>query len=189
MLGKWKRLARHLEKNGFRAPAEVLEISSVGHEVRSEGFSPMNMLGADSKLAPNGGYIVRRSKLRVTPVDGGSFEFEGDVRYGDHGRYVPKAGEELDVIYDPDDHSKVMVAPPTAEEEAIRTANALGKADIGFQVGGGGAKAGAKEDLEVRAEDLNESMAGMNSMLDQAQGFMSGATKPGDSIRKKKDGK
>jgi hypothetical protein len=34
------------------------------------------------------------------------------MRFGDHGRYVPKAGEEIAVVYDPDDHEKVMVAAP-----------------------------------------------------------------------------
>jgi hypothetical protein len=199
MLFKWKRMARHLEKKGVRAPAEVVEIAKFGHEVESSssGFSPLDIasdMAGGNELAPNSGnWIVRKTKLRITPADGDAFEVEQDIRYGDYGRYVPKAGEKLDVIYDPDDHGKVMVAPPTAEEEAIRTANALSKADIGFQVGGGGAKAGAKpvtkEDLEERTEDLNESMAGMNSMLDQAQQFMSGAQKPGESIRKKKDGK
>ena len=197
MLFKWKRMARHLEKNGVRAPAEVLEVARIGHEIESStsGFSPTDVVSdamGGNELAPNSGnWIVRKTRLRITPADGEPFEVHEDIRYGDYGREVPEVGDKLEVVYDPDDHEKVMVAPPTDEEEALRINDALSKADIGIQIGGKG-KAGAKpvtkEDLEERTEDLNESMQGVNSMLEQAQQFASGQQKPG-SIRKKKDGK
>jgi hypothetical protein len=99
---------------------------------------------------------------------------QGKIRFGDWGRYVPKVDEEIEVIYDPNDHSKVMVAPPTAEEEAIRTSEALSKAKIGLTLGGGGAKPaqGTKPTSDEQMADHQQQMDQAQSMLEQAQQFM-----------------
>jgi hypothetical protein len=192
---KWRKLAAHLEKNGVRAPATVVDIASWGsdHEYSSGEWDPEDELVRQmpgEKLAPShtGVWYVRKTKLKIRPADEPEFEMEGKIRYGDHGLDVPKEGAEIDVIYDPNDHSKVMVAPPTDMEEALRTADALGKAKIGFTVGAGGAKPGGGQppsDEQVAASQQQMDQA--QSMLQQAQQFMSGEVKPGeDPTRKKK---
>ena len=145
----------------MRASATVVDIASWGSdnessqgEIDLEDELIKKMPG--EKLAPSntGAWYVRKTKLRIRPADGPEFEVERKMRYGDWGLDVPKAGDEIAVVYDPDDHSKVMVAPPTDMEEAVRTANALSKADIGFSVGTGGASpAPAKPVSEEQVEE------------------------------------
>jgi hypothetical protein len=185
---KWRRLAAHLEKNGVRAPATVVEIASWGSDTESsqgeidlEDELIKKMPG--EKLAPSntGAWYVRKTKLKIRPADEPEFEMEGKIRYGDWGLDIPKAGDEIDVIYDPNDHSKVMRAPLTDMDEAVRTAEALGKADIGFTFGGGGAKPGtgqppSEEQLASSQDQMDQAAA----MLQQAQQFMSGGQRPDD---------
>jgi hypothetical protein len=185
---KWRKLAAHLETNGVRAPATVVEIASWGSDTESsqgeidlEDELIKKMPGETLAPSNTGAWYVRKTKLRIKPEDGPEFEMEGKIRYGDHGLDVPKAGDEISVIYDPNDHSKVMVAPPTDMEEALRTADALGKAKIGFQVGGGGAKPGpAKPPSEEQLASSQDQMDQAAAMLQQAQQFMSGNRKPDD---------
>ena len=192
MFFKWRKLAKHLEKNGRRAPATVVEIAERGSETRSEGIGIEQALpgsGGDSLIPRNsGGYMVRRAKLRVSPADGPEFEVESKMRFGDWGRYVPKAGEQIEVVYDPEDHEKILVAPPTAEEEQARTMAALSKADIGFTVGGGGAKGSGEPVSDEQMAQHRQSMDQAQQMLEQAQQFMSGGL-PGQSPPEKKDEK
>src|SRR4051794_5793077 len=192
---KWRRLAAHLEKNGVRAPATVVDIASWGSdheysggEIDLEDELIRQMPG--EKLAPSntGSWYVRKTKLKIRPADEPEFEMEGKVRYGDWGLDLPKAGAEINVIYDPNDHNKVMRAPLTDMEEAVRTSEALGNAKIGFTVGGGGGKQGSGQ------PPSDEQLAGSQQQMDQAQGmlqqaqqFMSGEVKAGeDPTRKKK---
>ena len=190
---KWRRLAAHLEKNGVRAPATVVEIASWGSDTDSsqgeidvEDELIKQMPG--EKLAPSntGSWYVRKTKLRIRPADEPEFEFEGKMRYGDWGLEIPKEGDEIDVIYDPNDHSKVLRAPLTDMEEAVRTSDALSKADIGFTVGGGGAKPGAgKPPSEEQLASSQNQMDQAAAMLQQAQQFMNPQKKDEDS---EKDG-
>jgi hypothetical protein len=190
---KWRRLGAHLEQHGERAPATVVEISKWGSTHSSEGWSMDDEMLArmpGESLAPSNTaeYVIRKTRLRVRPADATEFEVECKMRYGDWGGSVPKAGDEIDVIFDPDDHQKVMVAPPTQEEEALRTAEALGKADIGVTIGGHGAKPGTgKAPSDEQMADYAQQMDTAQSMLEQAQKFMSGDAKPGDDPAKKPD--
>jgi hypothetical protein len=127
VFGKGKREREHLERNGRRAPATVVEIARFG----------MNIGDAGPDRASSGSEAVRMTTLRVQPEGEPEFGVKRRLRYGD-GKPVPKAGDRIDVLYDPDDHEKVMVAPPTAEEEQIRVAAALSQAKIGLTIGGGG---------------------------------------------------
>jgi hypothetical protein len=192
MFSKWRKLAKHLEQHGRRAPATVVEIARHGSEVRSEGIGISHLMpgsGGDSLLPRNsGGYMVRKAKLAVRPANEPEFEVERKIRFGDWGRYVPKAGEEIEVVYDPNDHEKLLVAPPTAEEEQARTMTALSKADIGFTVGGGGAKGSGEPVSDEQMAQHRQSMDQAQQMLDQAQQFMSGGV-PGQSQAEKKDEK
>jgi hypothetical protein len=189
---RWRRLAAHLEKNGVRAPATVVDIASWGsdHEFSSgeidlEDELIKKMPGETLAPSNTGAWYVRKTKLKIRPADEPEFEMEGKVRYGDHGLKVPKAGTEIEVIYDPNDHSKVMVAPLTDMQEAVRTAEALSKADIGFTVGGGGAKpGGGKPPSEEQLAASQNQMDQAQAMLEQAQQFMSGGRKPDDDPEK-----
>jgi hypothetical protein len=190
---KWRKLGAHLEQHGVRAPATVVEIAKWGADHESQGWSVddealSRMPGESLAPAKTRYYYVRKTRLRIRPADEPEFEMEGKVRFGDWGREVPTAGAEIEVIYDPNDHSKVMVAPPTAEEEAIRTAEALGKADIGITLGGGGGKpAPPKPVSDEQIASEQEAMDQAQSMLEQAQQFMPGLGQGGDKKSEKKD--
>ena len=186
MFFKWRKLYKHLGQHGVRAPATVVDIAKHGVNHHSEGWDPLEMLADEAfGRAPNSAeYAVRRTQLRVRPTNEPEFEVEGKMRWGDYGTYVPKAGDEIEVLYDPNDHEKIVLAPPTAEQEAIRTAEALSKAKIGFQVGGGGAKAGSakpptEEELEQRVQSMDQSMDQAQGMMKMAEQFMSGQVSPG----------
>lgn len=189
---RWRKLAAHLEQHGVRAPATVVEIAKWGtdHEYQGGEWDPEDevirkMPGETLAPSNTGNWYVRKTKLSVRPADQPEFEMEGKIRFGDWGLDIPKAGDEIDVVYDPNDHRKVMVAPPTAEEEALRTAEALGKAKIGFTVGGGGARPGggqppSEEQLAASQNQMDQAQA----MLEQAQQFMSGGRKPDEDPEK-----
>jgi hypothetical protein len=172
MFGKKQRMINRLEREGVRAPATVVEIAKSGTETRSEGFNPIGeKLGLDSKT---GYYATRKATLRVSPQGEPEFEAQDRFRFAEYGRTVPKAGDRIDVLYDPDDHAQVCVAPPTAEEEALRTAEALSKAKIGFTVGGQGAppRPASAEDRDQAMEQNEQAMDQAQAMLEQAQQFM-----------------
>jgi hypothetical protein len=170
MLGKKQRMINRLERVGVRAPATVVEIAKSGYEVRSEGFNPIGeKLGLDSKT---GYYATRKATLRVSPQGEPEFEAQGKFRFAEYGRTIPKAGDRIDVLYDPADHEQVCIAPPTAEEEQARAAAALSEAKVGFGVDlrGGGTKQDKDEALKQNEEAMEQAQA----MLEQAQKFMGG---------------
>jgi hypothetical protein len=189
---KWRRLAAHLEKNGVRAPATVLEIASWGSDTESsqgeidlEDELIKKMPGETLAPSNTGAWYVRKTKLVIRPEGEPEFEVERKMRYGDWGLDIPKAGDEITVVYDPDDRSKVMIAPPTAEEEAIRTANALGKGKIGFTVGGHGASPTPPKPVsDEQLAGYQDQMEQAQSMLEQAQQFMPGARQPEEDDEK-----
>jgi hypothetical protein len=167
MFGKKQRMINRLEREGVRAPATVVEIAESGTETRSEGFNPIGeKLGLDSKT---GYYATRKATLRVSPQGEPEFEAQDRFRFAEYGRTVPKAGDRIDVLYDPDDHEQVCVAPPTAEEEQARGAAALSKAKIGFGVDLRGS--GGKTSEETQQQN-QEAMDQAQAMLEQAQQFM-----------------
>jgi hypothetical protein len=124
LFGSGKRERKHLEQAGKRAPATVVEIARFG----------LNIGDAGPDRASSGSEALRTTTLRVQPEGEPEFEVKRRIRYGD-GKPVPKAGDVIEVLYDPEDHEKVMVAPPTAEQEQARIAAALSKAQIGLTVG------------------------------------------------------
>lgn len=128
MFGKAKRERERLERSGKRAPATVVEIAGQGWSI-GEG-------GGDRSFSAS--EIVRMSTLRVEPEGEPEFEVRKRIRYGLYGRTVPKAGDRIEVLFDPSDHERIVVAPPTAEEERARTAAALSQSNLGSALGGGG---------------------------------------------------
>jgi hypothetical protein len=97
MLGKPSRhLHKHLEEHGKRANATVVEIASRGMAVTN---------GAEGVIGNT--TLMLKTKLNVEPNGEPSFEIEKRFRYGQLA--VPSAGMKVAVIYDPDDHDKIML--------------------------------------------------------------------------------
>jgi Short C-terminal domain len=102
VFGHNKRLERKLkEEGGQRAWATVLESEQ---EWASTG-------GINKAAGQAGSMTIhQRFKLRVEPE--GEAPFEGDVKqvFNDtHGWHIPDEGYSVTVIYDPDDHSKLVI--------------------------------------------------------------------------------
>lgn len=112
MFGKTSRSTRnHLQTHGRRAPAVVVEIASWGLNIGDEQDRSQQ--------------AVRKTTLRVEPEGEPEFMVTKRFRYGEYGEYIPVAGDEIEVLYDPDDPDAIMLAPPTAEQAARRAAIAL----------------------------------------------------------------
>jgi hypothetical protein len=97
MLGKLSRRTRKkLEEHGTRAPAVVVEIAERG----------MSVTTGSGQLVANT-EVVLKTKLRVEPADELPFEVEERFRYPQLA--IPSVGSRLGVIYDPQDHEKIMI--------------------------------------------------------------------------------
>jgi hypothetical protein len=100
VLGDNHRLREHLLAHGKSAPAEILEFKERPWVTQRPGE-----LGA---------FAVYRLKLRVSPSDGPPFEVEiTDQWRADHFIYEPHVGDKVGVLYDPGNHSKVVLGCPT----------------------------------------------------------------------------
>ena len=107
MFGSGKREREELERSGTRAPAEIVEIAQSG----------MGIGDAGPGRTSSSGELLRMTILRVQPEGQPEFEVRKRMRYG---RTAPKEGDRIEVLFDPSDHEKIVVAPPTAEEEVGR---------------------------------------------------------------------
>jgi hypothetical protein len=97
MLGKLSnRTIKRLEENGRRANATVLEIASRG----------MTITHGNDAIVSNT-KVVLKTRLRVEPDGEPAFEVEEKFRYSQFA--IPSAGTVLPVIFDPDDHDKIML--------------------------------------------------------------------------------
>ena len=111
MFGRDGRLAERLRASGRRAPAEVLEAD--GGRVGVTHGNPVFVENTE---------MVWKLKLMVRPDGEEAFEAEVKARFPQLG--APRKGVVLSVLYDPDDHSKVVVdqSREGAAETAINTA-------------------------------------------------------------------
>jgi Short C-terminal domain len=97
MLGKpSKRLKKQLEENGKRANATVVEIAEKGMAVTR---------GAEGVIGNT--ELALKTHLRVQPDD--EPEFEVKKRFSYPQLAVPSAGQTVPVLYDPNDHDKIIV--------------------------------------------------------------------------------
>jgi hypothetical protein len=97
MLGKpSKKLLKQLEENGKRANATVLEIAEKGMAVTR---------GAEGVVSNT--ELALKAHLRVQPDD--EPEFEVKKRFSFPQMAVPGAGQTVPVLYDPQDHDKIIV--------------------------------------------------------------------------------
>jgi hypothetical protein len=112
MADKWTKQLAHLEVNGKRAPATVLEMSRSGTEVSKGNLGVLDLVGLGGGSEER--YHVRTATLRVRPEGEDEFEVHEKMRFAEYS--VPDPGEEFEVLYDPADRSQIAVAPPSAEQ-------------------------------------------------------------------------
>jgi hypothetical protein len=114
MLGKPSgRLKKHLEKNGKRANATILEIADKG----------MTVTSGNEHVVGNTEFVLK-TRLKVQPEDEPEFEVEQKFRFMQLA--VPSAGSVLAVIYDPADHDKIMLDDsPEAQQQATLSSAGL----------------------------------------------------------------
>jgi hypothetical protein len=120
MLGKpSKKLKKELEASGKRANATIVEIAEKGMAVTR---------GADNVVANT--EIALKTHLRVTPDD--EPEFEVKKRFSFPQMAVPGAGQTVPVLYDPNDHDKIIVDySPEAQQSAAFSAAGIDPSQIG----------------------------------------------------------
>src|SRR5687768_15559823 len=107
----YRTKVNRLLASGKRAPATVVEIAKHGHQVHSSGTDISDIWGLD--WTPDvSEYAVRKATFRVRPEGEPEFEVTQKFRFGDFGEYVPKAGQEIEVLFDPGNHEEIVVAPP-----------------------------------------------------------------------------
>jgi hypothetical protein len=146
MLGKpSKRLKNHLEESGKHANAVIVEIAEKGMAVTR---------GAADNVVANT-EIALKARLRVQPDD--EPEFEVKKRFSFPQLAVPSAGQTIPVIYDPQDHDKIVVDySPDAQEEAALAA-------AGIDAGSLGELLNQAEQMRAQAQQA-QGMAGMGQM-------------------------
>jgi Short C-terminal domain len=120
MLGKpSKRLKKQLEENGKRANATVVEIAEKGMAVTR---------GAEGVIGNT--ELALKTHLRVQPDD--EPEFEVKKRFSYPQLAVPSAGQTVPVLYDPNDHDKIIVDySPEAQQSAAFSAAGIDPSQIG----------------------------------------------------------
>jgi len=120
MLGKAsRRTRRKLEENGKRASAVVVEIAKRG----------MSVTSGNENIVSNT-EVVLKTKLRVEPPDEPPFEVEERFRYPQLA--IPSAGSRLAVLYDPQDHDKLMLDDSPAGA-AVQFGDASGMGGMDMQ--------------------------------------------------------
>lgn len=107
MFGRDKSLEKQLRDAGKRAPAEVLEAEPAGHGVTAG--NPAFAAATE---------VAWKLKLEVQPEGGQPFPAEVEAKFSQFS--TPAKGLVLSVLYDPDDHSKIVV--DQSEEGVVETA-------------------------------------------------------------------
>jgi hypothetical protein len=146
MLGKpSKRLKKQLGENGKRANATVVEIAEKGMAVTR---------GAEGVVANT--ELALKAHLRVTPDD--EPEFEVTKRFSFPQMAVPSAGQTIPVLYDPQDHDKIMVDyTPEAQQGAALSAAGIDPNAIGQLMD-------QAQQMRAQAAQMQAGMPGMGQM-------------------------
>ncbi len=120
MLGKpSKKLVKQLQESGKRANATVVEIAEKGMAVTR---------GAEGVISNT--ELALKAHLRVQPDD--EPEFEVKKRFSFPQLAVPSAGQTVPVLYDPQDHDKIIVDySPEAQQSAAFSAAGVDPSQIG----------------------------------------------------------
>ncbi len=174
MFGKHMGLERKLRENGASATAEVLECRMTGSERSSTGRA-VNV--DDPRELWKASRVIYKLKLRVVPEGAPAWEVSVKCQLG---RSVnARMGSQLPVLYDPDDHSKVVV-----DTETI----------LKWQVAGAGSRDAGTEQIDsgmqaIAGDEAAAVMTGINAALasgDQISGVPPGigAPDPLDRLQK-----
>jgi hypothetical protein len=158
MLGKPSRRTRkRLEEAGRKANATVVEIAEKGMAVTH---------GAEGVVANT--ELAMKTTLKVQPEGEPEFEVKETFRYPQMA--VPSAGSTIPVIYDPEDHGKIMLDDsPEAQQAAV--------------LSGAGIDAGAIGDAVANAQKMQQQAMQGGAMNMGATG-MPGAADPVDKLEK-----
>ncbi len=146
MLGKpSKKLKKELDESGKRANAIVVEIAEKGMAVTR---------GAEGVISNT--ELALKARLRVQPDD--EPEFEVKKRFSFPQLAVPSAGQTIPVLYDPNDHDKIIVDySPEAQQSAAFSAAGVDPSQIG--------------QLMEQAQQMRAQAAGMQGGMGQMPGM------------------
>jgi hypothetical protein len=144
MLGKpSKRTQKKLEENGKRANATVVDIAEKGMAVTS---------GAEGIVANT--EVMLKTRMKVQPE--GEPEFEVTERFRYPQLAIPSAGSVLPVIYDPEDHDKVMIdRSPEAQQGAALSSAGIDPGQLGQLM---------NQAQQMQAQALQGGMPGMGQV-------------------------
>ncbi len=101
MLFDHPHLEKQLRQHGRTAPAEILSIKTEGS---GGSHNPVTAWRADDDDLTTSWFLCRLD-LRVTPADEPAFEVTVHTRLNT----LKFRGDAVPVLYDPDDHAKVVV--------------------------------------------------------------------------------
>src|SRR3954470_15645902 len=157
MLGKpSKKLKKELEANGKRANATIIEIAEKGMAVTR---------GAEGVVSNT--EIALKTHLRVTPDD--EPEFEVKKRFSFPQMAVPGAGQTVQVLYDQNDHDKIIIDySPEAHKSAAFSAAGIDPNQIG--------------QLMEQAQQMRAQAAGMQGGMGQVPGMAPPAQPQADPV-------
>jgi hypothetical protein len=157
MLGKPSRRTRkRLEEAGKKANATVVEIAEKGMAVTH---------GAEGVVGNT--ELAMKTTLKVQPADEPEFEVRETFRYPQLA--VPSAGQQIAVIYDPEDHDKIMLDDSSEAQQAA-------------VLSGAGIDAGAIGDAIANAQKMQQQ--GMQGGAMNVGGAMPGAQDPVEKLEK-----
>jgi hypothetical protein len=146
MLGKpSKKLKKQLEESGKHANATVVEIAEKGMAVTR---------GAEGVVGNT--ELALKTHLRVQPDD--EPEFEVKRRFSFPQLAVPTAGQTVPVLYDPQDHDKIIVDyTPEAQQGAALSAAGIDPNAIGQLMN-------QAQQMQAQAAQMQGGMPGMGQM-------------------------
>jgi hypothetical protein len=150
MLYKHGRLEKKLREDGRTAPAEILSIRTEG-----SGGSAKGQWSEDDDLTGN--WSLCRLQLRVMPPSEASFEVSVRTRLNT----LKFKGDTVPVLYDPDDHDKVVVdyqSDARSHMEGTAEYNAGTDADLAelARLAGSTSEAAGGGDFQARLDRLQQ---------------------------------
>jgi hypothetical protein len=115
VFGSWERKLR--KGGGLSAPATVLEI----HKGRSLTWTNSGINGQPGAKIQEGTVATDRYKLRVQPDGEAPFETETKLKDDQlFGLHAVGVGSTVIVVFDPEDHTRVLIDVPATKAQARR---------------------------------------------------------------------
>jgi hypothetical protein len=166
VFGKHNRLERKLRESGRTAPATVLECHGT-----------MTITQGNEMIVSNT-QVVCKLRLQVAPPGEPTFEAETSARFGQFG--IPSRGAVLQVLYDPEDHDKVVVDDSPEAQMQVATSNQIAT----FRAMGGDIGAAIADKLEAAqaAGRLNVTGDGEEAIQAYNEAFRTVVTEAKESL-------